>query len=96
MMNNNLKLLYEDLENVSAGFKYFIALDGSHVFITENASERTAVIKEEALAIQIYNKMKKEGDNVTMAEIFKVILEEDYGFKNTSFNSNSLLKLLTC
>lgn len=93
-MKNNLKLSYEDLENISAGFKYFIALDGARIFSTENESEREVVKKEEAIAIKIFKKTRKMGLNVTLAEIFKVILEE-HGFVNTAFNANSLFKLFT-
>lgn len=91
-MKNKLQISHSDLKNISGGFKYFIALDGSHIFITENESERTVVKNEEAKAIEIFN--QKMGRNVTLAEIFKVILEE-HGFTNTSFNASSLFKLFT-
>lgn len=93
-MRNKLKLSYNDLENVSACFKYFIALDGAHIFAIENESERKAVMEESAIAIKIFNKIKKMGRNVTFAEIFKVLLEE-HGFTNTALNANSLLKSFT-
>lgn len=94
-MQNKLQISHSDLKNISGGFKYFIALDGSHVFIAENENERTVVKNEEAFAIGVFNEIKREGYYITPAEIFNIILEE-CGFTNTSFNSNSLLKLLTC
>ena len=91
-IRNKLKLPYNDLENISAGFKYFIASDGTHIFSIENESERKVVMEERAIAIKIFNKIKKMGRNVTFAEIFKVLLEE-HGFVNTAPNAKFLHKL---